>query len=37
MHILDKLKIKLANKSLKCILLGYDEHSKAYTICQLKF
>jgi hypothetical protein len=32
MHILDKLRIKLDNKSLKCILLGYDEHSKAYRL-----
>ncbi len=37
MHILDKLKIKLDDKSLKFILLGCDEHSKAYTTCQLKF
>jgi len=32
MHILDKLKIKLDDKSLNCILLGYDEHSKAYKL-----
>ncbi len=37
MHILDKLKIKLDDKSLNCILLRYDQLSKAYTICHLKF
>jgi len=29
MHILDKLRTKLDEKSLKCILMGYDEHLKA--------
>jgi hypothetical protein len=33
MYIIDKLKIKLDEKSFKCILLRYDEHSKAYTTC----
>lgn len=30
MHIMDNLKTKLDDKGSKCILIGYNEHSKAY-------
>jgi hypothetical protein len=37
MHIQDKLRTKLDEKSLKCILMGYDEHLKANRLYHMPF
>jgi F420-dependent methylenetetrahydromethanopterin dehydrogenase len=37
MHISDKLRNKLDGKSLKYILMGYDEHLKANRLYQMPF